>query len=73
MVGKVFTSFYSITDIQALDPSLKLIGGYKILPYQKKLAKIPGFNAIYTLAEEMCSRIFLKRYGGNVLFELRKK
>ncbi len=73
MEEKVFTSFYSIKEILALDPSLKLIGGYKILPYPKKLPKIPGFDSAYTLAEKICSRSFLKRYGGNLLMEMSKR
>ncbi len=72
MEEKVFTSFYSVTEVMALDKYIKFAGGYKILPYPRKLAKIPGINWLYSQAEKLCSKTFLKRYGGNILFELGK-
>ncbi len=72
MEEKVFTSFYSIKEIMALDKSIRFAGGYKILPYPRKLAKIPGINWLYSRAEKLCSKTFLSRCGGNILFEMRK-
>ncbi len=73
MEEKVFTVFYSVKEIMALDRTITFIGGYKVLPYPKKLAKVHGFNWLYGKAEQICSRTFLKKYGGNLLFEMKNE
>ena len=72
MESKVYTKFYTIRDIQQLDPSISFLVGTKIFPYPKLLAKHALLKKVYFTLERIAAKTIFGRVGGNILVEVRK-
>ncbi len=72
MEDKVYTQFYTIRDIQRLDPSISFLSGTKIFPYPKWMRRYALLNRAYFAVEKIASKTILGRIGGNILLEVRK-
>ncbi len=73
MEEKVYTRFYTVPEILALDPELRFVRGVKIFPCPRFVTQYSALHALYMTLEGCASYTPLKRFGGNIFFELEKK